>query len=782
VRFVSPLRQRFPFGGVLLAAVFGILAASALGPGFPLAVLLAVAILFLAALRFPGSLFLGFAAVAFSLLQIWQWNEAPARKMALWMEGNPALFHVTGVVTGEPRPSSGGSFTFPLRLEKLKKEEAEEEEAGPGTPLTAPPITVQVRWEGETPAYGDRVAFDAEPARPSPPRNPGGLDYRSWLERHGIHTQFRVDPSAPGRILSSGHGNPLMRWAIAARHRMENVLNIDLPDSPDAVSAIRGICLGVTENAPEGFTDDFRFTGTMHLFSVSGLHVGMLAVIVWFALKAFRIPEPAAVCITIPALFFYVAVTGLKAGSIRSATMASILLLGTVLFRRAPLINSLAAAALLQLCIDTNTLFSAGWQFSYTVVFAILIAAPLIECRLRACHAPDPFLPSSLLTNPERLGFSCWHHLSSLAAVSAAAWIGSLVPTAAYFHLISFSALGANLLAVPLAFAVLSLGVLSLLGGTLSPWIAGAFNNANWIVAKALLLVVHASSLLPGGHWFLGPPGPSHPVMTILDVRGSSCAVLQRGNAFAMINAGRRRDALGTVLPFLESSGANSVREILITRADAAHLGGLPEIHRELRVKETWVPPGRGRSPIAKEVFSGLGSDAVRRQRIVPEKLCAGKSVELLPGVRASILWPPSGGEADFVIARVEAESLGILFLPRLDPSLSAEILSGIPLPSLRSDILILPLGGSDLASTLGVIRAVSPRCVISGSDAFGRRGMPSREWEGLLAGEGITLLRQDETGAVILDADPRSPRLIPYLHPDREISLEAPGSGVIRR
>lgn len=765
---VSILRQRFPFVGLLLAAMLGILLSSWLGSSWLLlAALGALSLPLLISWRKGGFCWV-LTLSLFAFLQLLDWEKSPARELAVWLDDHSQEFQVLGVISGEPKVSPSGVVTFPMRLEELALVDSHDLLASGGTKragggLIPPPITVQVKWSGATPQYGDRVTFRAIPSRSQPPRNPGAMDYPEWLKRHGIYTLFRIDPSDPGIILSSNHGNPLIGWAIKARQRMEAVLAVDLGGAPEVLGAIKGITLGVTEDSPEGFTDDFRFTGTMHLFSVSGLHVGMLAVMIWFVLKAARLPRVWAVTVTIPALFFYVAVTGLKAGSIRSATMASVLLIGLALFRRSPMLNTLAAAAFLQLAFDTNVLFSAGWQFSYIVVFAILIAARPIEQWISSKYAPDPFLPPKLLTRGEHFGFDTWRHLAGLAAVSAAAWIGSLIPTIAYFHLISLSAFGANLLAVPLAFIVLSLGALSLLSGSFSFWIAGAFNNANWLVTKLLLLVVQMSALLPGGHWFIGPPGKPYPVMTVLDLRGASCAVIRYGREFALVDAGRKRDASTTILPCLESSGANSLQSVLITKSDAAHLGGLDLVKQELEIKRTGVPPGEGRSPVAKTLF---------RSGSLLTRLHAGEPWPLVAGAMAEILDSQAGVVSDSLIVRMNVGGVRVLILPRLDPPTLAR-LALITDDLLRAEVIILPLGGSELGASLQIIRRISPRVVISTVDGLNRNGYPSSEWRGLLAAEGITLMRQDETGAVSLEADPKDPMAIPFLQRSCPVSLK---------
>jgi len=748
VKEVSLLRQRFPFGGLLLGAIMGILLADQLGQTWLLAVTLVLIALPLCIMARRGGVAVAVTLVAFVILHLWNWNEAPPRALGKWFEQHTGEYEIRGIVSQEPRVAPSGSMTFPMRVERIAPLDQ-------GNAITIP-VTVQVRWYGEPVAYGDRVFFRGTVSRPEGPRNPGAMDYRRWLERHGIYNRFRVDPSQPGIIESHGHGNRFIAWAESARHRMEKILSTDLEGAPEVLGAIKGICLGITDNTPEGFTDDFRFTGTMHLFSVSGLHVGMLAVLIWFVLKAARVPRGWAVALTIPLLFFYVAVTGLKSGSIRSATMASILMIGLVLFRRSPLVNTLAAAAFLQLAIDTNTLFSAGWQFSYAVVLAILVAAPPIQHRVVGLYAPDPFLPPKLLTRGERILFGCWKEIAALFAVSAAAWIGSLIPTVAYFHLVSFSALGANLLAVPLAFGVLALGVLALLGGSYSLWVAGAFNNANWLITKLLLLVVQASALVPGGHWFVGPPGKSYPVMTLLDLRGASCAVIRSGGEFALLDTGRKRDALTTVIPFLESSGANSIRTAVITKSDAAHLGGVREIDREFRIKKITLPPLNGRSPVARKV----GADFPKAERLE-----TGKEIPIIRGVTATILTALPEKSPDTVVVRVTLGPLRVLMLPKLDAQ-SLHAIAGVPEQELRADVLIIPLGGSDIANSLGMIRKVAPKAVITPVDALNRNGNPSTEWTSILQGEGIMFFRQDETGAMIIEGDPAQPKLFPFLTP----------------
>jgi len=749
-RSLSPFGQRLPFAGLLLAAIGGILASDLLdsAPIISLGILLCGAIFFLF-LRDSGAT-LAIVFAAFALVHSWNWQEAPSRLLGDLLASRPDEVEVRGVIAGLPSKSSTGSVRFPLKVERIAD--------SAGGEITEP-VLAMVNWKGAEVSYGDEVEFTALAVRPDPPRNPGAMDYRSWLARRGMHMILRVDPAVPGAVLAHDRGHPVIAFSLRAREAARRILSIDLEGAPDVIGTIQGICLGITDGAPEGFTEEFRFTGTMHLFAVSGLHVGMVALILWFLLMMFRVPRSVAVALSVCVLFFYVTVTGCKDGSLRAATMVSLLMLGLVFFRRSPPVNTLAAAAFLQLAFDTNTLFSTGWQFSYAVVLAILLLEKPIRLRISGLYSPDPFLPQRLLTRAERFRFEGWREFSGLAAVSFAAWVGAILPTAVYFHLLSVSALGANLLAVPAAFAVLSLGMLALIGGSFSPWVAGAFNNANWLVAKALILIVRTSALIPGGHWFLGVE-PDSPRMSIPDLGGASCALIQEGWTASMLDAGRRGDAVRTILPMVQSMGVNRITDLVISRSDARHLGGVPILAAEIGLGTTFLPPDHGRSPTARSLFASL-RDAKHLQ--------SGSDIDLSPHSSLRVLL----AEGDRQVLRLMLGDLSILWLSDGDPSLLAKV-ANLPEEALHAEILYLPLGGVSLDEGSRLIRRISPSVLISPSGGLGRNNSISSEWASMLRGMGISLFRQDQTGAVILKADPKNPTVRSWLPsgPERTIRI----------
>src|SRR4029077_3833661 len=167
--------------------------------------------------------------------------------------------------------------------------------------------------------------------------------------------------------------------------------------SPDVTALINGMTLGLRHEAPNDIEDPFQQTGTLHLFAVAGLHVGIIARLLWILASLLRLPRTAAAAFIIPCLFFYSAITGLHVPSLRAAIMAAFLLGGIFFDRPVLALNSLAGAALLILPCDSNQIFTSGFQLSFAVVGAILIFRDrLFRVLLRPAQS-DPFLPRSLV-------------------------------------------------------------------------------------------------------------------------------------------------------------------------------------------------------------------------------------------------------------------------------------------------------------------------------------------------------------------------------------------------
>src|SRR5437667_1709480 len=468
--------------------------------------------------------------------------------------------------------------------------------------------------------------------------NTGEFAMRAFLARHDIRRMLFVRYAEDGTLINHGGGNPVLRAAQASRTWMQNALCRGLEDAPEVKSFISGIVLGIRHDTPEDIEEPFQQTGTIHLFAVAGLHVGIVAALLWVLAAIARLSRKRAAAFIIPSLFFYAAVTGLHVPALRAAVMASILVGSYFFERRVFLPNSLAAAAFFILCWNTNELFSTGFQLSFAVVGAIVLFVDPFFRHFQRRAAPDPFLPHSLVRGPRRWMHSSYEWLCGGASVSLAAWIGSLPLILWYFHLVTPISLLANLVVVPIAFFVLAIALLSLLSASLLPWVAVIFNNANWALATLVIGIVHLFAQIPGGHFYIERPHwPEKLVarITVLDLGAGAAIHLHTRNADWLFDCGSERDYQRVVREYLHWAGVNRLTGLLLTHGDALHLGGTAQLLDDfpgVRVVDNSAPD---RSTIHRRL-----QRLFQQRRIKTDALAAGDSFSLSRDVTANVLFP----------------------------------------------------------------------------------------------------------------------------------------------
>lgn len=735
----SPLRQRLPFLPLLGAAISGILLGRFLPtPSLAWALL---AFLFAAVFFWRRTGFLFLVVCVFASLQLWQGRESPGARFADWIGERSLAAVVRGVVVSEPRLFDSGSCSFDLRVNRMAADEKD----------FAPPLTLLAEWPGPPPSYGDEVQMTGTLENNPPPRNPGQFNFAAWSALRQVFTRVRSKDSIDIEILARHRGNSLQTTALAAREWMRATLVRGIND-PTVSDLIVAMVLGDTSSLPERIQEQFRGTGTYHLFSVSGLHVGMLAVLLWYLLRVLRLTSRQAAFLIIPALFFYAFMTGWKPASVRAALMTSVVLCGLIANRRPVLFNNLCAAAFLILLGDTNQMFNAGFQLSFTVVAAILLLARPITTLIEKPFRPDPFFPEKLLTRWQRSFFSGGRKFAGLAGVSAAAWAGSLPLTLGYFHLISFSALPANLLAVPTSFGIMAVAMLSLLSSAVSVWVSEVFNQASWLLTHLLLWTVGLFASLPGSFVYVGLPRQPAPLaeVVVFDFgSGGANWISAKGKGW-LLDPGPLSQFDSTLLPFLRAQGRRSINGLLLTHGDARHISAAPELLLAcpplavVDSMQTDLSPHRRRfhELLAKHDF--------------PKSLHRSDDVlEIAPGTRLHILHPPainSRTVADdkVIVARLDVEGTRILFLS--DASFATEQwLLANAREEIRCDILVKGRPRNGPSGDAEFLAAATPRVVIASATDFPESEILPPAFAALLEERGIRLFRQDHTGAVTI-------------------------------
>ena len=731
--------RRWPFAGLFFAAAAGVFSASVTPVSshvFLCATALASGVWLWK--RKTAWLLLSLAT-AFGVLQIWQSRESPSALLAKMAEVPNQQVTVTGLVASHPRLIAKNRIRFDLETEHLEIEGR----------LLNTKVKVAVTVAGESPQCGDRVKIRGILEPIAAPRNPGQFDARRVMALRGVTCEIKTSAGEGYAILDRAAGFALLRAADSCSKWMESTLREGISGDPVVCDLLVGMVLGATSDIPDTLQDQFRETGTFHLFSVSGLHVGMIALILWQALRLAGAGRRTAVMVIIPALFFYALVTGWKPSSIRAAAMSSIFLLGMISWRQPMAINSLCAAGFLILVQSTHELFNPGFQLSFVVVAGILLfALPIRDC-LRKKVQPDPFIPVPLWTRWQRWSHSCGEGLADAVSVSLAAWVGSLPLTIYYFHMVSLSALLANLVIIPLAFAIMATAVLALIGGLISAAVAAVFNNANLALIKVLLLIVQAAAVLPGSSIPIGFPDRSPTAITIFDFADGGAVAVESEHRLWLLDCGSARNFKNTILPWMRERGRDSVDGFILSHGDAQRMGGAMDLLDAGRPPLMVDSPLSDRSRSRKQLHEWLQKSGI------PKSIhFAGDEVAITPAVKWRILHPSLGygaGAADdkALVVRLDTMPARILFLSDSGPDTFRHLLGTRP-DELAADILVLGHHHSGISPDAAFLDAVRPSLiVVSRQSEFRGRGQIDPDWVNLLHDRGISLFRQDETGAV---------------------------------
>lgn len=289
--------------------------------------------------------------------------------------------------------------------------------------------------------YGDRVLARVEFNKPMGAVNPDGFDYAAYLKRQGILATGYVSAYS-WRKTDFKPDFSFKRLANLTRDELLKIYSkFNIHNNEFAVLA--ALTLGYTDDLDPDLRASYSATGAMHILSVSGLHVGIVYVVIAFLLSFMNRSNRLRLIKTILIVVFlwvYAFLTGLSPSVVRSALMFSFVAIGASLERRSQIYNTIFMSAFFMLLINPNFLFNVGFQLSYAAVLSIVFFQ-------------KPF--SSLLPLQNKL----LRWVRDLVAVSLAAQLGTLAFTLYYFQQFPNYFLLTNLVAIPLSTMVIYLAM-----------------------------------------------------------------------------------------------------------------------------------------------------------------------------------------------------------------------------------------------------------------------------------------------------------------------------------
>lgn len=289
----------------------------------------------------------------------------------------------------------------------------------------------------------DELILQAKITDIPPPLNPHQFNYKEYLEKLGIHHQIRTVSNR--YVLRKDDSRTFTGKALQLRENIiEKLKTHDFGIEQRAV--IQALVLGQRDDITETTYNNYKNAGAVHILAVSGLHVGILLLLLQFLLAPLQqLPKGKTIKLIaiVTLLWGYAFLTGLSPSIIRAVTMFSFLAYALYLNRPTNTFNIVALSMFFILLMKPLILFQVGFQMSYAAVFAIVIIHP----KLQRFWYPKFWIVQK-----------SWQLLS----VSVAAQLGVLPLSLFYFHQFPALFFVSNLVVVPFLGIIFGMGIMIL--------------------------------------------------------------------------------------------------------------------------------------------------------------------------------------------------------------------------------------------------------------------------------------------------------------------------------
>jgi competence protein ComEC len=286
------------------------------------------------------------------------------------------------------------------------------------------------------PKIGNRFIIKGLTQPIPPPSNPATFNYKQYLFYHNIHEQFFVKPNQI--IALNQDKKSIYAHAQGLRDQCVRQLSLYIKDK-EALGVSLALLLGYKEDLNPETMQSFSKTGTLHVLAVSGLHAGIvfmiLNVLTSFLLR-FKRGKQIQSLLVLLGIWYYAYVTGLSPSVCRASLMFSLMSVAKLSNRKTSSFNVVFMSAFILMLLNPYIIVDVGFQLSYTAVLGILYLQP----KLQKLYLPK---------------FKVDEYIWGLLTVSFAAQIFTFPLSIYYFHQFPLYFLLSNLLVIPIILVVL---------------------------------------------------------------------------------------------------------------------------------------------------------------------------------------------------------------------------------------------------------------------------------------------------------------------------------------
>ncbi|MFH0838950.1 MAG: DNA internalization-related competence protein ComEC/Rec2 [Candidatus Omnitrophota bacterium] len=738
-----------PFAGIAIAVCSGILIGSSINIPFFYVYLSLLMLFFLTFMlmkrKLSSSILIGLILLLLGIVR-WQVfiSKSPAH-IKNFVKESASYCTLTGEVINDPvikKYDKEWKTTFVVRAHSVKRHGVLDKTEG----LIYAALTDTVPYLVE---YGDVIELKGFLSEPPAATNPGVFDFKKQLLQSDIYAMLKIKGNLSIRKKFVSQYSSFMRSLYRLKHRISSSIDAYVPSEHAAI--LKAMLLGERQDIPYSVNDSFIRTGTIHILSISGMHVGLFIFLVMLLLNVVRIPRLPRYLLTICILICYAMITGLAPPIVRATIMGIVILWGFILKRNPNIYNSLGLACLIMLFYNPAQIFNIGFQLSFISLISVLYIPSKIRIeKLQQKHI-TPFVRNLLKT----------------VMMSCSAWVGTAPLIAYYFNILSPVTVLANLLVVPMLGIVLACGIAFVICGFISSHLGFILAQALWPILWFLKMVVTGFEKVPFAYAYVGTPSviwiiiyyvfllsvlnykkipikPSRIIIaalivinifvytsvvgkkrgvfeiTFLDV-GDGDAIYMRfpdgKNMLVDTGMGKDVDAgRSIVVPFLLHKGISRLDYIVLTHSHDDHIGGLKSIMAYLKIGRVF---NNGVYATTQEMrnYKAL----LLKKGIGVEALYQGEAIKISDTVNIFVLHPPRNNtESGFykdsndssTVLKVVYKNFSIL----LSGDIEEDALNYVMRQGsfIKADVLKIPHHGKRMSPvSLQFIKQVTPEIVL---------------------------------------------------------------------